>query len=74
MYKRVKSGKDNDGIKTPVTTQYAKRRKFNYNVAESVVFIASKQLAAALQTKKIIIRYKGKNLGNIARLVNRASS
>ncbi len=61
MSERVKSGTTNDESKAKaVTEKYAKQRKRKYGVAESVVYIATRQLATALLEGKIKIFYKNK--------------
>lgn len=73
MYNRVKRMKTNDGSKAhPVGQKYAQQRNRKYGVANSVVFVASSQLANALQKGKIEINFKRANMSRLLKAVNRA--
>ena len=73
MYDRVKKQQDNTGSPAhPVGQKYAQQRLRKHGVATSVVFIASNQLADALQKGKVKIDFKGLNMRGLLSAVNRA--
>lgn len=73
MYDRVKKQQDNTGAKAhPVGEKYAKQRLRKFGVSESVVFVASNQLANALQKGKVKIDFKGLKISGLLSAVNRA--
>jgi hypothetical protein len=68
MYDRVKNMKTNDGSKAhPVGKKYAAQRKRLHGVAESVVYVATAQLANALQKGKIKINFGKASKGGLVK-------
>jgi len=75
MYDRVKAGKDNMGVKTPVTKEYARQRFLKHGIADNVniVFHATLQLANSLRTGqdgtgKIKVRFNKAGIGRAAKI------
>jgi hypothetical protein len=73
MYKRVKSGVDNEGNRKPVTKAYAKQRNRKHGIADNrnIIFTATLQLANALQTKNIKVRINKSGLGRAMKIFNK---
>lgn len=64
MTARIKSQSTTDGGKAePVTESYANWRHSNYDVAQSVVYVASGQLANAIASGKVKVFMKDANIG-----------
>ena len=64
MAKRVEAQRTTSGgTARPVTTAYAKRRERKHGVAQSAVYVASRQLADRLLKGTIKIRFESSGLG-----------
>ena len=72
MYDRLKARRTNDGGQAKeVTEAYARQRKSKHGVAENVVFIATRQLAEALQKGKVKIRIDTGGIGRALKSLGR---